>query len=673
MARWLSEVPARWGAFALAALIAATAPEARAEDDIAEAMEALNREIAASPADGRLLVRRSRLHALAQRYDQALADLDQGNRLTPLPSIERERAQVYLDAGWNETGLEHASRHLAKFPEDAEAYLIRGRLQLKLGRRAEAGADMAAGIQRTKDPPLDLYLERASALTSEDGAYLGDALATLEQGMKRLGPIVTLETAALEIELQQKRYDAALSRVDGLVQRMPRKDAWLARRGDVLVQAGRMDEARKAYQDALDAIRQLPPVQRTRGPTRELESQIRNILEKTDDAAAAKAAASRNTKLLASAPARPLPLPDGEPAPTNTPALPPDGKVRAYFMAAEEVDWHYAPGGNVLMEPFCGDPDAFLLTRPDRIGHQYKKAIFRGYTDATFMRLSVLPAHWRHLGILGPLIRAEVGDRIRVTLKNKTRIPVSLHPHGVFYLKPSEGSGYDDGTSKADKKDDMVQPGGQWTYEWLVPERAGPGPADGSSVAWLYHSHVQALMDSNAGLIGAMIITARGRTRPDGTPTDVDREFVTLFNIFDENRSWFFDVNLKTYLGPTNRVDTNDLLFIESNMKHTINGLIFANVPMMTMKQGERVRWYLLGMGSELDLHTAHWHGNTVLCRGYRTDVVELLPASMKVADMVADNPGIWMYHCHVNDHMLEGMSARYQVQAEKRVPVSAR
>jgi FtsP/CotA-like multicopper oxidase with cupredoxin domain len=170
-----------------------------------------------------------------------------------------------------------------------------------------------------------------------------------------------------------------------------------------------------------------------------------------------------------------------------------------------------------------------------------------------------------------------------------------------------------------------------------------------------------------------MIITARGRTRPDGTPTDVDREFVTLFNIFDENRSWFFDVNLKTYLGPTNRVDTNDLLFIESNMKHTINGLIFANVPMMTMKQGERVRWYLLGMGSELDLHTAHWHGNTVLCRGYRTDVVELLPASMKVADMVADNPGIWMYHCHVNDHMLEGMSARYQVQAEKRVPVSAR
>ena len=90
---------------------------------------------------------------------------------------------------------------------------------------------------------------------------------------------------------------------------------------------------------------------------------------------------------------------------------------------------------------------------------------------------------------------------------------------------------------------------------------------------------------------------------------------------------------------------------------------------MMSMHQGERVRWYVLGMGSERDLHTAHWHGNTVLHHGYRTDVVELLPASMKVADMVADNPGLWMYHCHVNDHMQEGMSARYEVlqQQSKR------
>jgi len=59
-----------------------------------------------------------------------------------------------------------------------------------------------------------------------------------------------------------------------------------------------------------------------------------------------------------------------------------------------------------------------------------------------------------------------------------------------------------------------------------VPERAGPAHGDGSSVFWTYHSHVDEGNDINSGLIGPMIITARGVARPDGSPKDVDREFV---------------------------------------------------------------------------------------------------------------------------------------------------
>jgi len=89
---------------------------------------------------------------------------------------------------------------------------------------------------------------------------------------------------------------------------------------------------------------------------------------------------------------------------------------------------------------------------------------------------------------------------------------------------------------------------------------------------------------------------------------------------------------------------------------------VYGNLPMLTMSSGERVRWYLLGMGTEVDLHTPHWHGNTVLENGLRRDVVELLPASLKVADMAPDNPGTWLYHCHVNDHIDAGMAARYTI-----------
>lgn len=83
-------------------------------------------------------------------------------------------------------------------------------------------------------------------------------------------------------------------------------------------------------------------------------------------------------------------------------------------------------------------------------------------------------------------------------------------------------------------------------------------------------------------------------------------------------------------------------------------------------KQGERVRWHVLGMGNEVDLHTPHWHGETVLVGAphvaRRTDVLELLPASMITADMEADNPGEWLYHCHVADHIQAGMSTTFQI-----------
>jgi hephaestin len=95
---------------------------------------------------------------------------------------------------------------------------------------------------------------------------------------------------------------------------------------------------------------------------------------------------------------------------------------------------------------------------------------------------------------------------------------------------------------------------------------------------------------------------------------------------------------------------------------HGINGYVYGNGPMMEMKAGEKVRFYLMGMGTEVDLHTPHFHGQTVSAMGMRTDVLELLPASMKIADMVPDNLGTWLMHCHVNDHITAGMATRFRV-----------
>jgi hephaestin len=65
---------------------------------------------------------------------------------------------------------------------------------------------------------------------------------------------------------------------------------------------------------------------------------------------------------------------------------------------------------------------------------------------------------------------------------------------------------------------------------------------------------------------------------------------------------------------------------------------------------------------NDFDFHTPHWHGNTVLVNHMRTDVTFVSPMQMLIADMMPDNVGTWLYHCHVSFHLAAGMQARYGV-----------
>jgi len=335
------------------------------------------------------------------------------------------------------------------------------------------------------------------------------------------------------------------------------------------------------------------------------------------------------------------------------------GLIRTYFIAADEVDWDYTPHGRNL----AGIPRVESTEDdPASLAHRiYHKAIYREYTDASFQHLKPRPPQWEHLGILGPLIRAEVGDSIRVIFRNNTHLSVTMHPHGVEYKKDAEGAAYNDGTVGAAKTDDRIAPGATFTYLWTVPERSGPAEMDSSSVLWMYHSHFVEDRDINTGLIGPIIITARGKARPDGSPIDVDREFITDFSIFDETVTWFFERNASKEPGGV-RIKAADPLLREKNLLYTINGYIEGNLPLLTMKRNEHVRWYLLSNDNEDDVHMPHWHGNTVVSNRMRMDSTFLGPMAMATVDMVPDDVGTWLFHCHVNDHLKAGMVGLYQV-----------
>ena len=358
----------------------------------------------------------------------------------------------------------------------------------------------------------------------------------------------------------------------------------------------------------------------------------------------------------------------------------PAGKTHTYYVAADEVNWDYAPTGRneAMGHSFEAIEKGYTEPGPHRIGRVYKKAIYREYADDSFSTLKMRAPEEKYLGLLGPILRGEVGDTIKVVFKNNGSHPFSMHPHGVLYEKDSEGADYNDGTSGADKADGGVPPGTTHVYTWQIPERAGPGPNDPSSVFWLYHSHADELQDIASGLFGVIVVTRRGMALPDGRPRDVDHEFVSMFIAINENESWYLEENIRAHATDPKGVDrTQSSLitpggmagtiagtgFVDTNIKWSINGYIFGNMPLMTMKQGDRVRWYVATLGDFNNAHTPHWHGNTVLVGGQRTDVLNIISAQMVTADMTPDAPGIWLYHCHISDHMLAGMVARYEVR----------
>lgn len=135
-------------------------------------------------------------------------------------------------------------------------------------------------------------------------------------------------------------------------------------------------------------------------------------------------------------------------------------------------------------------------------------------------------ANWTHLGNLGPLIRASVGDVVRVVFRNNLDFAVNFAPAG---LVP-----YDDAaTGMKSARAAPVAPGATVTYLFRVPAEAGPAAGTNAvnSRLWLYRSSVDPTLHDNAGLVGPIIITATFQAQADGTPVGVDREVITVLQV----------------------------------------------------------------------------------------------------------------------------------------------
>jgi FtsP/CotA-like multicopper oxidase with cupredoxin domain len=277
------------------------------------------------------------------------------------------------------------------------------------------------------------------------------------------------------------------------------------------------------------------------------------------------------------------------------------------WVAAVPTWWNVVPNGHDAIMGMPVDPAQAIF--PTVVYRRYSSGWRRPLPNASHSNADGLV-------IPGPLIHARVGDRLRIHFKNLDNLrfaPHSMHFHGVHYAPSSDGA-YIPGFSGRGAN---VKYGQTFTYRLT----AG---VDSVGV-WPYHDHSSAMDQSIAGgMFGMLSILGRHERAPD-------REFEVVFSPFGRN---FMAIDGRAFVG---------------------------NTPVFQSKVGDRVQWDVMAMGS--DFHTFHVHGHRWIGPGgVPRDTQTVGPAETYRIRWREQDPGTWLYHCHVEDHMMRGMIGIYRV-----------
>ena len=237
---------------------------------------------------------------------------------------------------------------------------------------------------------------------------------------------------------------------------------------------------------------------------------------------------------------------------------------------------------------------------------------------------------WTYNGqIPGPTMHVNVGDKVRLVLKNSLTESTSLHLHGIRV--PNAMDGVDPYTQKA------IKPGETFNYEFTAKE-----PAVG-----MYHSHHNAQVQIPNGMAGALIIgdwkkiamdTAGGRTKDANGK--VEQEVVMVLN------------------------DAGTIGL-------SLNGKSFPATKPYTMKLGETmlVQYYNEGLMAH-PMHMHQPHGLVVAKDGiplespYWTDTINIAPGERYSVLYTGQDAGVWAWHCHILNHAETSSGMRWMVTA---------
>jgi tetratricopeptide (TPR) repeat protein len=230
----------------------------RAHGPLHEEILRLTADLEKQPNDRELLIQRGELFRVHELFSEARLDWEKAAALQPSDATNDLRlGLVALGTRDTNTAVQLLGRFASRTPTSLPG-------QLSAAEATRLAADFpastrywTAAIALSEEPRPEWFLERAR--TSEKGSLpVAQILAGLDEGIQRYGPLPALQLKAVELEVGRGQVDAALRRLSAIAERADRKERWLMRRGEVLLAAGRTNEARVEFAAARAALDQLP-------------------------------------------------------------------------------------------------------------------------------------------------------------------------------------------------------------------------------------------------------------------------------------------------------------------------------------------------------------------------------------------------------------------------------
>lgn len=237
----------------------------------------VTRALEETPNDAALHFKLACAHQEHGEWTSALVELEHVERLAP-GKFETGfvQGQALAAGGQWLAAKPVLDAFLQANPGHAGAHAQRARVLIKLDQRAAAIEDFQSALLAAELPTAELFIETTDALIAANQQE--QAVTTLRQGIARLGLDPTLLQRSLELELAAKHFDEAMARIDAMQATAPRPEPWMARRAQVLNEAGRGEQAKATWMALRDRLLNLPNLERGTPLLAQLLSQAQHAL-----------------------------------------------------------------------------------------------------------------------------------------------------------------------------------------------------------------------------------------------------------------------------------------------------------------------------------------------------------------------------------------------------------